>query len=279
MKYVSDLRLTSQKLGELIKKKGMIDKKGNPDKTAFYNMLHPDSPITEEFRHKYGSKKAYDATRSIDNFLKGNNYPNSIEDILDMCNALDCDLDYLFTGDLEVPTHDLKFVTEETGLSVDAVSYLKEAAPYEQLMLSIMLETGYFKEICLSIYSYMTMNYKEMSIEDSRHQKIQMDDMQKMAFARYQVTEYFLDIINKISNDKNIKALNLYEQNKGFVAKELENVRGSLPEKDFNVLSQLLNQVITPNIIKEKIIKRGEPEELIKKTYGEMCDDSSKEKR
>lgn len=46
-----------------------------------------------------------------------------LDTLLDMCDLFNCDLDYL-VGRIEEPTHDIKFIHEKTGLSVEAIQKL-----------------------------------------------------------------------------------------------------------------------------------------------------------
>ena len=128
MKYEIDTHLFSQKLSSLLIEKGMIDKKGNPDKIALYNLLYPNNMITEK-DCEIDRQAVTDKTRNISNWLKGNNYPKRISDVLELCNALDCDLDYFFTN-MPAPTHDIEFISQKTGLnkkSIDTLNILKRS--------------------------------------------------------------------------------------------------------------------------------------------------------
>ena len=126
MKYEIDTHLFSQKLSSILIEKGMIDKKGKPDKIALYNLLYPNNKITEK-DCEIDRQGVTDRTRNISNWLKGNNYPKRISDVLELCNALDCDLDYFFTN-MPAPTHDIEFISQKTGLnkkSIDTLNILK----------------------------------------------------------------------------------------------------------------------------------------------------------
>lgn len=104
--------------------KELVDKKENPDPIKLYNLLYPDDKITQDMI-KLDRQKVTDKTRNIRNWIQGNNYPKSIRDILLLCNALECDLDYFFT-DMECETHDMQFIHDKTGLSEDAINFLIE---------------------------------------------------------------------------------------------------------------------------------------------------------
>lgn len=127
MKYEIDLHLFSNKLSSLIKKKGLVDKKGKPNKIAFFNTLYPDAAITDE-QYKIDRQGVTDTTRTVDNWLKGKNYPKTIPDVLHLCNSLGCDLDYFFT-DMDAPTHDLDFISKETGLYSETIEKICSYSP------------------------------------------------------------------------------------------------------------------------------------------------------
>lgn len=140
MKYVIDSHLFAKKLRSIVLKKGMIDKKGEPDKIALYNLLEPNNQITEELC-KQDRQKVTDMTRKVSNWLKGNSYPKSIADVLVLCNVLDCDLDYFFT-DMESPTHDIAFIKSEIGLSINSVEMLKILSDYKNKYQTLFPELG-----------------------------------------------------------------------------------------------------------------------------------------
>ena len=210
MKYEISTHLFSKKLTSLLIKKGMVDKKGNPNKISLYNLLYPDDKITDE-DCRIDRQAVTDKTRNISNWLKGNNYPKRISDVLHLCNALNCDLDYFFT-DMPAPTHDLEYISKETNLSCDAVLYIQNATEYERLILDTILKKKYFADICYAIYSYMQTYYKEIQIQDANAENVKLQDREKMEFAEYRATKHFSDaLINKIAKDEDVKKYNNYE--------------------------------------------------------------------
>ena len=210
MKYEINTHLFSKKLTSLLIKKGMVDKKGNPNKISLYNLLYPDDKITDE-DCRIDRQAVTDKTRNISNWLKGNNYPKRISDVLHLCNALNCDLDYFFT-DMPAPTHDLEYISKETNLSCDAVLYIQNATEYERLILDTILKKKYFADICYAIYSYMQTYYKEIQIQDANAENVKLQDREKMEFAEYRATKHFsYALINKIAKDEDVKKYNNYE--------------------------------------------------------------------
>lgn len=122
MGYEIDLHLFSKKLCSIMKKKKLTNKKGNPCPIALYNLLYPDDIITE-VKLKENRQEATDKTRNIRNWINGKNYPKNISTILSLCNALEIDLNYLFT-DMECKTHDVQFIYTKTGLSESNIERL-----------------------------------------------------------------------------------------------------------------------------------------------------------
>jgi len=98
MKYVSDLQLFSQKLCDLMKKRGMTYKNNQPDPILLYNAFYPHDQlqIIDQNGNGFGRSEYSEKTRKFDNWIKGKSYPKTITDMLQLCNALDCDLDYFF---------------------------------------------------------------------------------------------------------------------------------------------------------------------------------------
>lgn len=123
-KYVIDLHEFSKKLCSLMVKKGMVYNGNKPDPIALYNAMHKNDQII--IKNMIGFRRS-DYTQKIRpqiNWINGENYPKRISDILELCNALDCDLDYLFT-DMQCQTHDVQFIHDYTGLSEDAINKLE----------------------------------------------------------------------------------------------------------------------------------------------------------
>lgn len=225
MKYEINTHLFSKKLSNLLIKKGMVDKKGKPDKIALYNLLYPTNTITKD-DCKIDRQAVTDKTRNISNWLKGNNYPKRISDVLELCNALDCDLDYFFTT-MPAPTHDIDFISKEINLSCDAVLYMQNATEYEQLILDTILKKEYLWDICFAIYSYMQTYYKEIHIQDKDTRNTKLQDTEKMEFAEYRATKHFSDLlIHKLANDKDIQKYNKYEH-------DMETLRCALTNPTF----------------------------------------------
>lgn len=233
MKYVDDLHIFAEKLANIMIRKGMIDKKGNPDKIALYKLLYPDEELTD---HEFYGQSAVDKTRKISNWLKGNSYPKSVTDVLDLCNALDCDLDYFFT-DMEAPTHDIAFISEQTNLSCDSILNLQSLTEYEQLILDTLLSKGYFKDICFSIYSYMQTLYKDMNIKDKDTGTLQeLTDSEKLEIAEYRATKHFSNLlINKLATDEDIQKFNGYEHDLEHLIHALQ----SIPKESFKPIEEL----------------------------------------
>lgn len=125
MKYVSDLQLFSKKLCKLMKDKGMTYKNDLPDPVLLYNAFYPHDQlqIIDKTGKGFGRSEYSEKTRKFDNWIKGKAYPKTINDMLQLCNALDCDLDYFFT-DMECSTHDFQFIHDKTGLSEDSIKSL-----------------------------------------------------------------------------------------------------------------------------------------------------------
>ena len=124
-KYVTNLHLFSQKLCAILIDKKMIDKNGNPDPIELHNLLYPKDLITQNDIEKFGRSYFTEKTRKERNWINGANCPRTMKDVLMLCNALKCDLDYFFT-DMPCTTHDIQFIHDYTGLSQGAIERLSE---------------------------------------------------------------------------------------------------------------------------------------------------------
>lgn len=228
--------------------KKMIDKRGNPDKIALYNLLNPNAQITEN-DCEIDRQGVTDKTRAISNWLNGKNYPKSIFDVISLCNALDCDLDYFFT-DMLAPTHDINFITQETNLSYNAILNLQKATDFERSILDILLKKEYFRDICFSIYSYMQTYYKEILVQDKDTGDRILQDTEKMEIAEYRASKHFSHVlVNKIAKDEEIQKFNKYEHG-----------------------IQILNNLLTTGQFRERLNKA---EALWKESglsFNEICD-------
>ena len=61
--------------------------------------------------------------KTIQNWEQGVALPEMI-DLLNICNMLNCDMDYLF-GRINSTTHDLKYISDETGVSEDGIRHIQ----------------------------------------------------------------------------------------------------------------------------------------------------------
>lgn len=167
MKYELNEHIFGEKLKNIMIEKGMIDKKGKPDKVALYNLLFPNAIITENLRQQ-DPQKVVDLTRTISYWLKGNRYPKTINSILDICNALNCDLDYFFT-DLKAPTHDIQFISTQLNISYKSVmEIIKYDSEIKKLLDSIICgESDLLYALLLALWQYgISVDASEITIKD-----------------------------------------------------------------------------------------------------------------
>lgn len=167
MKYELNEHIFGEKLKNIMIEKGMIDKKGKPDKVALYNLLFPNAIITEDLRQQ-DPQKVVDLTRTISYWLKGNRYPKTINSILDICNALNCDLDYFFT-DLKAPTHDIQFISTQLDISYKSVmEIIKYDSEIKKLLDSIICgESDLLYALLLALWQYgISVDASEITIKN-----------------------------------------------------------------------------------------------------------------
>lgn len=208
MKYVFDFHLFSKRLTEYMVNHNMVDSKGKPDKIALYNRLNPNQAITEA-DIKSDRQKVTDKTRYIDNWLKEKNLPR-LEDVISLCNALDCDFDYFFTN-MKQTTRDLQYISTVTNLSESSIKYLENSKPYEYDLLDILLKNDYYKPLCFAIGDYLqTLLYKEMEIKDGSDIQ-QISDSEKQDIAQFRATKRFIEVLELLATNEDAQKLNRFE--------------------------------------------------------------------
>ncbi len=122
-KYVFDLQLFSKKLCSLMIEKNLTYGDNKPDPIALYNALYPNDKIVLKEMAGFNRSDYTQKTRAQYNWIHGKSCPKNISDILNLCNTLDCDLDYLFTN-MPCKTHDKQFIQDKTGLSEKSIDTL-----------------------------------------------------------------------------------------------------------------------------------------------------------
>lgn len=253
MKYEINTHLFAQKLSALLINKGMINKKGEPEKIALYNLLYPTDAITDE-DCKISRQAVTDKTRNISNWLKGNNYPKRISDVLTLCNALDCDLDYFFT-DMPAPTHDLEFISHETGLSAQAanrlISYdtgIKDLLNSLIYCMELDEKPDFLNMLLVAMLNYgMSTGTTKIIMKDSLfNDEKEISDKETVAnMLKYSATQIFdiclscssIALHDKVSQiqDLNIKLIHAKEEK---LLKEMIDRTGKTREEILNEINQ-----------------------------------------
>ena len=123
------------RIGELIRETRIG--KGFKSQQAFADAL------SERYQKKTG-------LRSVQKWERGEYLPE-MENMLNICDYLDLDIDYLI-GRIEQPTHAVKFIQEQTGLSEQAIQILqKNHDTRYQTILSKLIEDNRFSELLWDI--------------------------------------------------------------------------------------------------------------------------------
>ena len=259
MKYEIDTHLFAQKLSALLINKGMKNKKGEPDKIALYNRLYPTNAITDEDCKK-DRQSVTDKTRNISNWLKGNNYPKRISDVLELCNALNCDLDYFFTS-MPAPTHDLYFISHETGLSAQAVNRLIEYDTNIKELLDCLIdfkdldeEPDFLNILLVAMLNYgMSTGTTKIILKDSLFSdEKEISDKETVAnMLKYSATQIFNTCLSCCSialdnkklqiQDLNLKLAHAKEEQ---LLNELIDATGKTKEEILSEINQKRNKTI-----------------------------------
>lgn len=101
---------------------------------------------------------------TVRNWEQGRNPPSG-DKLLKLCDLFDCDMDYLFYR-IDCKTHDIKYIHEQTGLSVEAIERLEssqkeERCNYWPIYLSKIIESPEFDQMMSEIAIFMTHNKME----------------------------------------------------------------------------------------------------------------------
>lgn len=83
----------SKNLKEVMKRKGLVNKKGIPDYIKLYDAFYPNDRLSKNLE----GQALRDKARKFDTWLKGTSYPKSVADLVTLCNILDCSMDFLFS--------------------------------------------------------------------------------------------------------------------------------------------------------------------------------------
>ena len=98
---------------------------------------------------------------TVRNWEQGRNPPSG-DKLLKLCDLFDCDMDYLFYR-IDCKTHDIKFIHEQTGLSMEAIEKIESFQKEERcnhwpIYLSQMIESPEFDQMMSEIAIFMTHN-------------------------------------------------------------------------------------------------------------------------
>lgn len=212
-----DISLFSSKLKEAMLRKGLVNKKGQPDSIQLYNAYYPNDKIKDNLE----GQALRDKARKFDTWLKGQSYPKSISDIVTLCNVLDCSMDFLFS-DIEERNYDIKHIKKMTGLSEKAIDMLhddiKESQELDFLigqthndfsfieMLNTIIENDYFRillhdmERCQKAtqqYNESTKNRAPSEYWNIKNFLSLKNERDLSLFASQQVLSKLLDSISK----------------------------------------------------------------------------------
>lgn len=133
-----------------------------------------------------------------------------IQTLPKLVKLLNVDADYLIgTREEEYTQLDNMKIGEITGLSESAINVLRNSGEEISLFLNILLENGYFTDICLAIYSYMTMcKYQGINIADDVLGNKQLGTEDTHDIAEYRASKYFSRLlVDKISKNPEAQKL------------------------------------------------------------------------
>lgn len=220
-KYVIDLQIFSKKLCKLLIDKGMIYKKKNPipDPIQLYNALNPNDKISRKDIEKFGRSNYSIKVRSQDDWIKGKHYPKNISDVLNLCNALECDLDYLFTEDMICHTHDEQFISDYTGLSKESIKLLHKLTTYDKGKPRLFILDYFIRNVKFSLY--LTDKIKDYFDKRDRYKRWEKKFLQEEEEQRnldiFELLEYPQTISrSKLKEYENVKDAAHFQVQKDF---------------------------------------------------------------
>ena len=133
-----------------------------------------------------------------------------IHRLSDICNLLDCDLDYLF-GKIDVPKNNTADIMKETGLSQKAVEKAvawKSTDDYHRFWndyISAIIESDKFENLLFDIsklLGYSKWEIKSVN-EDNPAQAIEFFNLQTAQL--WYISKTFTDIIEDIEHNERLK--------------------------------------------------------------------------
>ena len=133
-----------------------------------------------------------------------------IHRLSDICNLLDCDLDYLF-GKIDVPKNNTADIMKETGLSQKAVEKAvawKSTDDYRRFWndyISAIIESDKFENLLFDIsklLGYSKWEIKSVN-EDNPAQAIEFFNLQTAQL--WYISKTFTDIIEDIEHNERLK--------------------------------------------------------------------------
>ena len=131
-----DASLFKDRLVKLMEEKGMVDDKGNPDHGQLYMAMYPggksgDEDMLDIIRPNTTKTRRNTIARTQYNWIHGESFPK-MDDLLLLCNTLDCDINYLLGLDAEYINRDEKYVCEYLGLSRNVISKLHQMSLFSK---------------------------------------------------------------------------------------------------------------------------------------------------
>lgn len=132
---------------------------------------------------------------------KGRATPKS-DYLIALCNLYDRDIDYLI-GRLEEPTHDIKFICDQTGLSARAVLKLKQKKRSNRMysqILSWLLESNDFDEIISRVNSFIQIKWAKAASDSMGNPDKKLDkELTKEEERLFYLSHKFTGLIEAIA--------------------------------------------------------------------------------
>ena len=112
-------------------------------------------------------------------------YPSKIDILADICNVLDCDIDYFLRNEQTEFKKENVSATQRTGLSEKAIDMIANMDEKQKFIMDILLENGDMESILETLYQINASvgAIKIVNVDTGKMDYIKSDEAVKFAFA------------------------------------------------------------------------------------------------
>lgn len=172
------------------------------------------------FNDKYTSFDISQAVRSWRSFSKNNaNRLPSINQLIQLCNVLDCDMDYFLTEQKELKK-DIASASEITGLTYENIEKLAHLKYVETQALDMLISHKQFCNLLFQCWRYFRVEFKQvldnLMLENKYGFDVELrkqhEDLPVKEINKFYITDGISKILEDINNNCNIENKSVFEQ-------------------------------------------------------------------